>query len=399
MVVGRTGRAADEPKKAKLDKAAAARELAEHRIKSMRVRRIRDRYPRFVGRNARGRPCGHGGGYQIRIITTDKGVSGWGMSHVKPDAVRKFVGSKVGDLFDMTRGVADDAFALQIPLYDLVGNILNVPVYDLIGGQGPRAVPVYSGAIYFDDLEPRNKPRGVAGVIQSCRQDYDAGYRAFKLKIGRGFKWIKGEPGIQRDIDVTKAVHKNFPKCRILVDANDGYTVDDFIRYVDAVAECGLYWIEEPFKENREDLLKLKKAMEKAGCSALIADGEARTERAKAPWKWGDYSRKHVNTNLDLAKQGLVDVVLFDLGIVGFTRWVRVMPELAKAGVLASPHTWMWTPRPYYAAQLGAGVGNVCIVEGIPGAAKGVDYSAYKFDKKGDLVMPKAPGFGLKLET
>ena len=39
------------------------------------------------------------------------------------------------------------------------------------------------------------------------------------------------------------------------------------------------------------------------------------------------------------------------------------------------------------------------IVEGIPGAARGVHYSAYTFDKKGHLVMPKAPGFGLKLTT
>jgi L-alanine-DL-glutamate epimerase-like enolase superfamily enzyme len=56
----------------------------------------------------------------------------------------------------------------------------------------------------------------------------------------------------------------------------------------------------------------------------------------------------------------------------------------------------MWLPRPYYAAQLAAGVGNIPIVEGIPGTARGIDTSAYQL-RNGELVMPDAPGFGLTL--
>ena len=72
------------------------------------------------------------------------------------------------------------------------------------------------------------------------------------------------------------------------------------------------------------------------------------------------------------------------------------MPALVEASVKASPHTWMWTPRPYYAAQLACGVGNVAIVEGIPGKAQGLDYSAYTI-RDGKLIMPNTSGFGLKL--
>jgi L-alanine-DL-glutamate epimerase-like enolase superfamily enzyme len=39
--------------------------------------------------------------------------------------------------------------------------------------------------------------------------------------------------------------------CRVLVDANDTYTVDEMIGCVKAVAECDLCRIEEPFEENR----------------------------------------------------------------------------------------------------------------------------------------------------
>jgi L-alanine-DL-glutamate epimerase-like enolase superfamily enzyme len=378
------------------DAAAAARALAEHRIAKIEARRIRDRYPRRVGRNSKGRPAGGGGSYQIRRLTTDKGVSGWGMSWVPDERVQQLVGARVSDLFALETGVLDDARVIEIPLYDLIGHILGKPVYALLGSAGPTEQLIYSGAVYFDDMEPEDNPRGIPGVLQSCQQDYDAGYRAFKLKIGRGRKWFPREEGNQRDIDVTRAVHEHFPDCKILVDANDGYTCDDFLRYVTAVADCDLFWIEEPFRENRDELLRLKEHMEKVGCKALIAEGEGRTAHRDPPGPYGGYTQEHIDTLYALAAEKLVHVFLLDLGIVGYTRWRHIMPKLKAAGVLASPHTWAWTPRSYYAAHLAAGVGNVVIVEGIPGKATGVDYSAYKF-VDGKLQMPNVPGFGLSL--
>ena len=379
---------------------AAQQKLSEHRIAKMETRRLGDRYPRFVGRNARGRPCGRGGGYQIRILVTDQGARGWAMSYAPHEQVKHLIGARVGDIFDVEHGPAEDAYLIEKPLHDLAGNILGVPAHALMGSKGPKKVPIYSGAVYFDDLEPEGKPRGVPGVLASCQQDYDAGYRAFKLKMGRGFKWIQPKKdGIRRDIEVTRAVREKFPNCKVLVDANDGYTVDDFLTYVSGVADCGLAYIEEPFQEHRDGLKRLKDHMAKVGCKALIMDGERRTERARPLWKYGGYTRRHVDNLLALAKEKLVDVLNLDLGIVGFTRWRKVMPELEKLGVSTSPHTWMWIPRPFYAAQLAAGMGNVCIVEGIPGTTRGVDYSAYTFDKNGDLVLPDAPGFGLTLSS
>jgi len=101
---------------------------------------------------------------------------------------------------------------------------------------------------------------------------------------------------------------------------------------------------------------------------------------------------------MPLAAEKLIDVFVLDLGIVGFSRWRRIMPELVKAGVKASPHTWMWIPRPYYTAQLAAGVGNIPIIEGIPGRTPRIDYSAYRINN-GRLVLPPSPGLGLRLAT
>jgi len=233
-------------------------------------------------------------------------------------------------------------------------------------------------------------------VLAACQQDYDAGYRAFKLKIGRSFKWMPRKEGLQRDIEVTHAVKERFPDCRILVDANDAFAVDEAIKYVQSVADCDLYWIEEPFEEDYDSLKRLKDAMAKVGCRALIADGERRKRQAKPLTRHGGYVEEFTDRLYCLAEAKLVDVFVLDLGIVGFARWRKLMPALVKAGIKASPHLWMWTPRTYYCAQLAAGVGNVCIIEGIPGQASGIDYSAYKITD-GKLVVPDTPGFGLKL--
>jgi D-galactarolactone cycloisomerase len=381
-----------------IDPQIARESLSEHRIQRIETRTLQDRYPRLVGRNARLGHHGTGGRYQIRILTTDKGTRGWGMSHGPDEQVQKFVGAKVSDLFDVAEGTSEDALLLDIPLHDLAGSILGSPVYAILGAKGPGKLPIYSGAIYFDDLDPEDKPRGIAGVLTSCQQDYEAGYRAFKLKIGRGFKWMPKEEGIRRDIEVTRAVRKKFPDCLILVDANDGYTCEDMMRYLSAVADCDLFCVEEPFPENSNDLMRLKEHMAKIGCKALIADGETRMEHSSKWWRYGGYSQRHIENLFALAEAKLVDVFVLDLGIVGFTNWRHIMPELERAGVKASPHTWGWIPRPYYVAQLAAGVGNIIIVEGIPGKTEGVDYSAYEF-VDGQIVVPNLPGFGLRFGT
>ncbi|MFQ6130648.1 MAG: enolase C-terminal domain-like protein [Armatimonadota bacterium] len=381
---------------AQLDLASGARTLSEHRIASIEARRSNDRYSHFVGRGARGGPTRFGFGREVRILTTDQGAKGGAMSGAKPEDMDRLKGARVSDLYDLAAGTSDEAMSLDLPLHDLAGNILRLPVYKLLGAMGPTHVPIYSSSIHFEDLEPWGQAEGITRLLRECQVDYDLGYRAFKLKIGRGLRCMPKDEGQKRDIEVTRAVRQRFPDCKILVDANNGYEVDDFLNYVTAVADCDLYCIEEPFDENRDDLLKLRNHMRKANCRATIMEGEMRSEAADQAWRYGWYSKRHVERLFALADEGLVDIINMDLAIVGYTRWRRVMPELVEAGLLASPHTWAGTPRPYYCAHLAAGVGNVDIVEGIPGKATGMDYSAYRFED-GKLVVPEEPGFGIKL--
>ncbi len=381
-----------------LDKSAAARELSQHRIAKIESRYLHNRYARKLGRNAARSAVGQGGLRKVHIITTNRGISGWSQSFWRDEYLQKFIGLPVADLFDLEIGILDHALQLDQPLYDLVGNILDVPVYTLLGEKGPQRIPIYSAAFYFDDLEPAGNPLGIANIIAGCQQDYDTGYRAFKLKIGRGFKWMSPAQGLQRDVDVTRSVREHFPDCKILVDANNGYSVKGFLDYLTAVKDCDLFWIEEPFQENRPGLLQLREHMDKLGCTALIADGEGRIDRGELMPGFGRYSRRQIELLFALASEKLIDVFLLDLNLVGFTNWRRIMPKLQEAHILASPHVWASSLRTYYAAQLGAGVGNVVMIEGIPGTVEHVNFSAYHLYEDA-IELSDAAGFGLTLDV
>ena len=358
--------------------------LEEHRISKMETLKVTSHYPRTIGRNARAGIHGTGPTAQVRVITTNQGAVGWGLSWTDEQDMPDLIGKSVAELFNPEVGViAEEAMPLDFPLHDLAGVILNQSVYQMLGSNGEIVIPCYDGAIYMDDLLPEDNPRGIEAVLSNCRNDYDMGYRAFKLKIGRGYKWMEFEEGLQRDVEVTKSVRENFPDCEILVDANNGYTCDGFIRYLNAVADCSIFWVEEPFHENREDLILLKEFLAKRSPNTLIADGEAGYD---------------VEFLLELANEGLVDVLIMDIAGLGFTNWRKLMPQVIEAKVQIAPHTWGNPLKTLYASQLAAGLGNTVTLEGIPTETSDVDWSLYELED-GLLHVPAEPGFGMKLKN
>ncbi len=203
--------------------------------------------------------------------------------------------------------------------------------------------------------------------------------------------------GDARDVEVTQLVREHFPNAQVLVDANDGHTPEGICRYLEQVAGCNLYWIEEPFEESEPGLRTLRAAIEKLSPDTLIADGESRNGRLQdPPGPFGKWQAEHLDELYALCTHGLLDVLLMDIGAMGFTAWRQVMPKLRALGVRGSPHAWSEPFKTYYAAQLGCGLGGVPIVEGVPGCVDGVDDSGYILEG-GILALPDSPGFGLNL--
>lgn len=356
--------------------------LSDHVITSVDTATISSEYPRTVGRNAFRPSHGSGGPHTVVVLETDHGARGWGLPLSGPVDPGQLLGRNVVELIDPARGVVEPAaLSLDYPLHDLAATILDLPVHAMLGSAGSTTNDCYSGAVYFDDLDPETAPRGLAAIRGDLAEDFDAGYRAFKLKLGRGYRWLPHQEGLQRDIEVTRLARELYPDAQIMVDANDGFTLRAIGEYLTAVADVGLFWIEEPFPERREDLLRLRELLAEVGCSALVADGEYDPQLA---------------TVLDLAADRLLDVALMDVIGFGLTAWRRVMPELVARHTHASPHAWGMPLKTLYAAQLAAGLGNVITVEGVPGTTRGADTSGYTL-QEGRLTVPETPGFGIPL--
>lgn len=358
--------------------------LEDRRIEHVSTTQVRTRYPRTIGRNAR--LCSHGTGFATPAVelVLDDGTRGWGICEGGlPERLGSFEGRSLIELIDPGVGViAPEAIRLDLALHDVAARALGLSVHALLGDQGSTPVDVYSGAIYFDDLDPEDRPGGLEAVLASCAADWAAGYRAFKLKVGRGHRWMESAAGTARDIEVTRAVREAYPQARLLVDANNGWSPEQTIAFLAQVADCDLYWLEEPFHENEHDLRLLRDHLRESGSRTLVADGEADPDEAQL---------------LDLARSGLVDVLLMDVCSYGLTAWRRVMPRLTELGVAASPHAWGKPIKTLYAAHLAAGLGNVAVVEGVPGTTEGADTSRYEL-RDGVLHVPDGAGFDLALD-
>ena len=287
------------------------------------------------------------------------------------------MGRNLAELIDPDRGVIDPAAEfLDYPLHDLAARILEVPVYAMLGSAGTPRVRCYSGGIYFDDLDAAE---GIEVIRANLRQDHELGFRDFKLKLGRGYRWMDPQAGLERDIEVTRLARELYPDAEILVDPNDGYTVNTLTAYLDAVGDCRLYWIEEPFAERWEDFRFLRELLGTSG--PKIADGEF------------DPDEEHI---VRLAQEGLLDIALMDVIGHGLTAWRRTMPRLVDASTEASPHAWGLPLKTLYAAHLAAGLGNIPIVEGVPGHTEGTDGDGYTL-ADGYVTLSEQPGFGIKL--
>ncbi|MEM9478453.1 MAG: enolase C-terminal domain-like protein [Verrucomicrobiota bacterium] len=366
--------------------AAEASPLASHKIERVEFRNVNVPWPRLVGRNAVKGLHGTGGNPRpVCVLHTNEGAIGWGSGRGNKQRMEQLiVGKTVDQLIDPASGIRSSALrAADFALHDLAGNILSQPVWKMMGAESPKLTKIYSGMIYFDDLDPEENPAGIDKVLENCQWDYDYGYRQFKVKIGRGNKWMLPlDKGLQRDIDVVKAIHESFPDVEILVDGNNGFTLETMLRFLKGIEGIPLFWIEEPFHENVEDWKKLH--------GWLVANGREETYRAD-----GEFD-PDILVLEELEKTKAVNMRLQDISSHGFTNWRRLMPKLIETGIAASPHTWGSSLKTVYTAHLAAALGNTPTVEGVTTEGGNVDFGENKI-VDAQFRPSSAPGFGLKL--
>jgi len=219
-------------------------------------------------------------------------------------------------------------------------------------------------------------------IAQEARDGYAQGHRAFKLKVGRGARHLPLDEGTRRDIAVVRAVREAVgPAPPLLLDANNGYNLNLTKHVLAKTAECGVFWMEEAFHEDPVLYRDLKAWLAQRGLPILIADGEGQASP----------------TLLDWAREGLVDVIQYDIFGYGFTRWLHLGRQLDEWGVRSAPHHYGGHYGNYAACHLAGAIRHFTYVEWDEATTPGLDASGYSI-RDGSVCVPDTPGFGLGLD-
>jgi L-alanine-DL-glutamate epimerase-like enolase superfamily enzyme len=186
-------------------------------------------------------------------IKSDTGVVGTGISHTSGDGGKTIesviryslapflVGKEISPranwheawkfLHDLGgAGVTTHALgAVDIALWDLVGRAQKRSIVEMLGQVRTR-IPVYASGINLGHSEKE--------LVAQVKGWYDAGYRAFKVKIGK--------PDVAEDVERLTKIREVIGSLPLMTDANQGWGPEYAARRINPLEKLDLTWVEEP---------------------------------------------------------------------------------------------------------------------------------------------------------
>lgn len=309
------------------------------------------------------------------------GAEGIGWSRLERDGAGRLLGARLGDLFRLPEGCTEPGRAVDLPLWDLVARCEGQPLFRLLGGRGSREVDVYDGSIYIDDIGLTDA-QAVELYRDEVRVGREAGFRHFKVKVGRGAYWMPIAEGLARDALVIHTVREAAgPDARVLIDANSANTVNTAIWLLRACRAANVYWFEEPFVEDRPANEVFLAFLQENGYDTLVADGESNPPP----------------TFFDLVRDGLIHVVQHDFRAYGLSWWLETARRIEPWGALCAPHCWgSWVER-FAHAHFAAAVPHYAMLESSPVHMPGLITDGWEL-RDGKLVVPELPGAGFGVD-
>lgn len=342
--------------------------------------------PRSAGSNARL------GEHGVRVrppvvrVTTDDGNSGVGVSSVSSEKAQSLLGRTVRELFTAAdMGVQTPHNVLDFPLWDLVGKSAGLPVHTLVAQSStdePLRVRCYDTSLYFDDLHLADDGAAANLLAGEARDGWERGHRAFKIKVGRGGRHMSVEAGTRRDIAIIRAVREAVgPGATIMIDANNGWNLNLTKQVLGETADCELYWVEEAFHEDSVLYRDLKEWLQARGMKTRIADGEGEASPSLIAW----------------GREGLIDVIQYDIFGYGFSRWIALGRSIAETNIGSGPHHYGAHLGNYITGHLSRALPRFQYVEWDEVTAPGIDAPGYVLHE-GMVTIPNTPGFGLEID-
>jgi D-galactarolactone cycloisomerase len=323
--------------------------MVPERIESVTVTPIPSSYRKELGKNAyidnigtqrlewvvRARSTNGAEGISIANRMMREGTVESMLAHIKG----ALLGREVDDLLEITDGVVTGPGPdmarwyrhngwMTILAFDLVGKARGVSAIDLLGGKKHDSVPAYDTTLYFQDF--LNPAKGAQQVGDEAAQAVADGWRALKLKTGRGGKWMLPEAGMQRDIDVVLSVRESVgPDVKIYVDANFGYDnhLDLLDQFIKEVTPADIFWFEEMITHNVDGYKAMREMLAKHSSKALLVCGEVDRNPISEVFQ-------------DLIDDGLIDGYQPDIVGQGYLGWMDIERQLAGTGVRTIPHNF-----------------------------------------------------------
>lgn len=370
-------------------------------ISKITILRVQGEFARPVAMNAYDKtPVGKNGHIRlVRAITADGavglGVEGYvpiaepalqflkSMIGVNPDEVFLWEGDQiVGHTPRFSAQLKDERNCFfEMALLDLVGKRRNCPVYRLFGAPVRDGIDVYDGSLYFVDVASN---RGAEAVAETARAIRDDGYLGLKIKVGRPWKWMRGEAGVVRDIEAVIAARESIgANMNLMADANNGYDkqFDWAIRFMKETSLYKLGWIEEIFPETIEDYKRFHHTLQELNADAPVADGE---------------SVRDMDAFRPYFEAGLYRHIQPDMRTCGFSKILYASKMAEPYRVNVAPHNWMSEMGKIAALHASKIRNNIPLIEDDRYHDHALDTSAYVF-REGRWIVPDKPGWGVEL--
>jgi L-alanine-DL-glutamate epimerase-like enolase superfamily enzyme len=248
-------------------------------------------------------------------------------------------------------------------IWDAIGKALGQPLWRLWGGYR-RAIPVISIGGYYGTSIP------IADEIVELQE---MGMAGIKLKVGG----LTPQEDAGRFREARDAAGPDFV---LAADANQGYSVEDAIRFARLVADCDLAWFEEPCRWAND-----RRAMRDVRYGAPVRVCAGQTELSAAGCR-------------DLMVEGSIDVCNFDASWSGGpTEWRRVAAMATTFDVAMGHHE-----EPQVASHLLASIPHGTVVECFHPDRDPIWWNLVTNRPPlvgGTLELPDAPGLGWELDA
>ena len=179
---------------------------------------------------------------------------------------------------------------VDVALWDAIGQALRMPLWKLWGGYS-NSVPVITiGGYYAEDSDITKEVNGLV----------EAQFAGMKFKVGG----LSPEEDVLRVREARRAAGDNFA---LAVDANQGWTPAQAIRFAQLAEDCNLLWFEEPCQWQND-----RRAMRDVRLASGIPVCAGQSEFSAAGCR-------------DLMEAGSIDFCNFDSSWSGGpTEWRRV---------------------------------------------------------------------------